>query len=87
MLASRSIEHPTDVADGELPKLDVARLSTISSLIFPNGIAARCSTALPPMVCPRSTLHPAHGAPLRGYKNPRPPPLLTTLAPRFSYTT
>ena len=47
MLASRSIEHSTDVADGELPKLDVARLSTISSPICPNGIAARCSTALP----------------------------------------
>ena len=47
MLASRSVEHPADVADGELPKLDVARLSTISSLVCPNGIAARCSTALP----------------------------------------
>ena len=41
----------------------------------------------PPMACPSSTLHPAHSAPLRGYKNPRPPPLLTTPAPRFSYTT
>ena len=40
----------------------------------------------PPMACPRAAVHPLHRRPLRGYKSPRPLPLLTTPAPRLSCT-
>ena len=57
-------------------------LSPLALTTLPPVAPPQC----PPMACPSSTLHPAHGAPLRGYKSPQPPPLLTTPAPRLSCT-